>query len=231
MRFGGHYEPWIQARLQVIERHFGRDWFAGKSLLELGCGYAAIGEHFHHLGANVTCVEARAEHVQFLREHKPFLHVVQHDLDSRDWPFEDDYDLILHTGVLYHLRHFDINLHQCLRSAQHIFLETEILDSSASEVVYVSEDQQGYDQSLNGVGCRPSAAHLEELIASKSGSFERCFSAELNAEFHCYDWPVTDSKTWKHGQRRAWFVRGTGGKTLLKTLWRRIFPRSIARAA
>jgi SAM-dependent methyltransferase len=211
-RFAWHYDSWIQSRVQVIEAHFGRQWFAGKSLLELGCGYAAIGEHFHRLGAQVTCVEARAEHVEHVRQHKPFLHVVQHDLDAPHWPFSDDYDLILHTGVLYHLRRYKDNLLQCLQSSEFLFLETEVLDSSADEVLFVQEDQTGYDQALNGIGCRPSASHLENLIGQQRGTFERCFTANLNAGYHVYDWNLTDSKTWQHGLRRAWFVRGTGGK-------------------
>ena len=98
MRFSGHYQPWIRARIDVLETHYGQDWFRGKKVLELGCGYADIGEHFHRLGAHVTCSDARSDHLEHLRKTKSFLSIMQHDLDDGQWPYDRDFDLILHTG-------------------------------------------------------------------------------------------------------------------------------------
>lgn len=216
--FAGHYTPWIERRIGVIASHFGRNWFVGKHVLELGCGHAAIGDAISQLGASVTCSDARGEHLAIVRQAKPHLSVVQHDLDDGTWPYGDDYDLILHTGVLYHLKNYRASLEHCLKSCRHLFLETEVLDSNVDEVLLVDENRESYDQAFNGTGCRPSQLNLERILTANRCRFERCFNEGLNAEFHVYNWPIENTRKWRHGLRRAWFVEGRSGKSLRKRL-------------
>jgi SAM-dependent methyltransferase len=218
--FSGHYEPWIHRRIEVITSHFGREWFAGKHVLELGCGYAAIGNAISQLGARVTCSDARQEHLDAIRIANPHLTLVLHDLDDGQWPYGNDYDLILHTGVLYHLKNYRPSIEHCLRSCRHLFLETEVLDSDADEVLLVEENREGYDQAFNGTGCRPSQLHLENILTANKCAFQRCFAKELNAEFHTYDWAIDKTRQWRHGLRRAWFVEGLSGASLRNRLKR-----------
>jgi hypothetical protein len=235
--FAGHYTPWIERRIGVIAAHFGRGWFVGKNVLELGCGHAAIGDAISRLGASVTCSDARAEHLAVVRRAMPHLNLVQHDLDDGLWPYDDDYDLILHTGVLYHLKNYRASLEHCLRFCRHLFLETEVLDSDIDEVLMVDENPESYDQAFNGTGCRPSQLNLENILAFNKCGFERCFNGGLNAEFHVYDWPIENTRQWRHGLRRAWFAEGRSGKSLRKRLRRLVNSyrgdarRMISRAA
>jgi 2-polyprenyl-3-methyl-5-hydroxy-6-metoxy-1,4-benzoquinol methylase len=168
--FSGHYEPWIHRRIEVITAHFGHDWFAGTHILELGCGYAAIGDAMSRLGAHVTCSDARQEHLDAIRSTKPHLQLVLHDLDDGQWPYDSDYDLILHTGVLYHLKNYRPSIEHCLRSCRHLFLETEVLDSDADEVLLVEA--------------------------------------------------IDNTRHWRHGLRRAWFVEGLSGASVRNRLKR-----------
>lgn len=235
--FVGHYAPWIERRITVIVGHYGQDWFADKRVLELGCGHAAIGEALHQHGAKVTCSDARVANLEVIRQAKPHLNLVQHDLDDGTWPYSDDYDLIIHTGVLYHLKNYRVNLESCLASCRNLFLETEVLDSSVDEVLFVDENRESYDQAFNGTGCRPSQLNLENILTANKCGFERCFQGALNADFHVYDWPVANTRQWRHGLRRAWFVEGRSGKSLRKRLrrlvgaYRRDASRNSSRAA
>ena len=127
--------------------------------------------------------------------------------------------------MLYHLNHYQENLKHCIRSCRHMFLETEVLDSSDDEVVFLPENPDLYDQAFNGVGCRPSELHLENVLSSAGARFERCFRAELNAEFHTYDWKIENTKASRNGLRRAWFVDGTAKTGLLQRIFGAWLPR------
>ena len=86
LRFTQHYHDWRDARVAAVREYYGDGFFAGRTLLELGCGYGDIGAQFAALGAQVTCSDGRAEHLAVLRDRWPALTVIPADLD-REWPF------------------------------------------------------------------------------------------------------------------------------------------------
>lgn len=47
--FSDHYNNWTNSRINGINKYIGSEYFAGKRLLELGCGYAHIGNKFHEM--------------------------------------------------------------------------------------------------------------------------------------------------------------------------------------
>lgn len=204
LRFTQHYHDWRDARVAAVRDYYGDGFFAGRTLLELGCGYGDIGAQFAALGAQVTCSDGRAEHLAVLRDRWPALTVIPADLD-REWPF-GHFDVILHLGLLYHLEPTHTSLHRSCRSAEHLVLETEVCDSSDPDAI-VLVNEQGYDQSCRGVGCRPSAARVESVLIAEGMTFERVADSRCNAGMHVYDWPVTETLSIKHGQRRFWFAR------------------------
>ncbi len=202
LRFTKHYDEWRDARVNAVRRHYGDAFFAGRTLLELGCGYGDIGGVFAGLGANVTCCDARDEHLQIARERWPEVRTVRVDLDV-DWPF-DRFDIILHLGVLYHLEPTHSSLRHAARCATHLVLETEVCDSS--DDVFTLTDEDGYDQAFSGHGCRPSAARIERILAEEAMTFTRMDDGRCNSGMHVYDWPVMDTGSYTHGQRRFWFA-------------------------
>ncbi len=209
--FRGHYEPWIRKRIAFIESTFGHDWFQAKRVLELGCGYADIGAHFARLGAQVTCSDARIEHLQVVAQRHPEVQIAPADLNSQ-WPFEGEFDLILHLGLLYHLEDIHFSLQRCFEHANHVVLETEVLDSLDDQAVLRIDENQGlYDQSFTGHGSRPTAGYLERLFATHGFHAFRLSSPACNASCHglqhVYDWPSHDTNTWHDGLRRLWVLR------------------------
>ena len=69
--FGGHYEEWRETRIAKLISIFGEDFFKGKDILELGCGFGEIGEKFIELGSAVTLCDARREHLDEVKRRLP----------------------------------------------------------------------------------------------------------------------------------------------------------------
>ena len=69
--FDGHYWEWRKNRVEKIKSIYfleHEDWFKGRDILELGCGYGDLGINFVELGANVLFAEVRKEHLEILRK-------------------------------------------------------------------------------------------------------------------------------------------------------------------
>ncbi len=201
------YERWRAKRVQAILDHYGHSFFEGKTLLELGAGYGDIGNFFSLLGAKVTCVEGRQKNAnQIIRKYES-LRAITYDLND-GLPSKEHYDIIIHFGVLYHLKNPERSLRESCQCCDHLILETECSDSddpyflpTAQETSYV------FDQAIDGVGTRPSQAWVERILTEEKRSFERLFNARLNADGHFYDWPLKNTRQCPRGQRRFWFVK------------------------
>lgn len=203
-RFQAHYVAWRDRRVEAIRAHYGDSFFRGRTVLELGCGYGDIGAVFSRLGARVTCCDAREEHLAVARERWPSLATVCVDL-NREFPC-GRFDLVLHLGLLYHLEPSHQSLHRSCRCADHLVVESEVCDAASPDRV-VSTAESGYDQAVDGVGCRPSAARVERVLAIEGMTWNRIADDRCNAGFHVYDWPERDTGRIEHGQRRFWFVK------------------------
>src|SRR3974390_954011 len=103
-RFEGHYAVWRSRRIATILDEYPPRFFDGKTVLELGAGFGAIGAMFGALGAKVTCLEGGEQNVRTIRERYPFVTAARQDLNE-GLPGNDQYDVIIHLGVLYHLAH------------------------------------------------------------------------------------------------------------------------------
>ncbi len=68
---------------------------------------------FHNMGAKVTCSDARIEHLDLIMKKHPHLETVRIDCD--DFNVSKSYDIILHWGVLYHLKEIDVHLKKVLQ--------------------------------------------------------------------------------------------------------------------
>lgn len=205
--FDDHYVDWRSKRIAAILDHYGTDFFHGKTVLEVGCGYGDIGAAIARHGAIVTCSDARADHLAVVRERHPQVQTVVADLD-KPWTFPHC-DVLIHLGVLYHLKTPEVALRQALGSSTHVILETEVLDSNDP---YVSRSvaEAGYDQAFNNIGSRPSPFFVERILTELGRSFTRIDDDRCNTEYHRYDWPITNTGEHRNGLRRFWFVSPAG---------------------
>jgi len=207
-RFLGHYDEWRAKRLSAILAKYGPNFWLGKTLLELGAGLGDIGAFFALLGAKVTCYEGRADNVKWIRRRfEGVLHSQTVDCDG-PLPGTDEWQVIIHFGLLYHLENPEASLRSCCSRCEHLILETECSDSDDPNYIeMVKEKAFLYDQALGGTGCRPSPAWVERILIEEGFSFETIADDRCNSSIHHYDWQVKNTKAAPSGQRRMWFAK------------------------
>jgi len=207
--FNEHYDKWRQARFNRIVEHYGRTFWRHKTVLEVGCGFGDLGNAFSNLGSVVVCQDARPEHIKFLKEKHPHLSAYVYDLNN-GLGTEASFDVILHTGVLYHLNDYIQPIIDCCSRCEHLILETEVSDSSdPNYCLYIDEHKGVYDKSFTGKGNRPSPAAVERVLKEQNFSYERVLDG-LDVEFHSYSWKMKNTGKWKNGQRALWFCQRKG---------------------
>ncbi len=199
--FQEHYVNWRISRMNGVKKFISPDYFKSKTLLELGCGYADIGNMFYELGANVTSSDVRKEHLEVVEKKYPNIKTLLIDGDNDS--IKDKYDIIVHWGLLYHLNEIKTHLENVSQKCDVLLLETEVSDSDDKEFC-LSTDEHGYDQAYNNKGIRPSPSYVEYLLEKNGFQFKLVKDPILNSDFHCYDWDISNSKNWKYGLRRFW---------------------------
>jgi hypothetical protein len=96
----------------------------------------------------------------------------------------------------------------CAKSTDYLVLETVVCDSDDKNfILKVEEDVNGYDKSLIGIGSRPSAEFIEEILKDNGYEFERVNDSRCNAGHHEYDWEVQNTGVRLFGKRRFWFCK------------------------
>jgi hypothetical protein len=208
MHFGTHYIPWRESRFKTIVAHYPEGFFEGKTLLELGAGHGDLGAMFAKIGAKVTCAEGRPEHATAGQNRYAGLGMEFKVVDlENQWPFEE-FDIILNLGLIYHFKVPDFSIIQTCKGAKYSVIEGEICDG-ASSTALVQVKEQGFDQALNGWGCRPTASYVENLFRECGVKYEMLKSDSANAGLHHYDWVEQSAENegyFECGQRRMWFI-------------------------
>jgi hypothetical protein len=199
--FTGHYDNWRISRMNGVKKYFSPGYFASKTMLELGCGYADIGNMFCELGANVTSSDVRKEHLDNVAQKYPKIKTLLMDCDNVN--INDKYDVIIHWGLLYHLKEIEIHLEKISQKCNVLLLETEVSDSDDPSF-YILTNEAGHDQAYNNKGIRPSPSYVESVLTKNGFQFKLITDPILNADFHRYDWNIRNTKTWEHGLRRFW---------------------------
>jgi len=211
LHFRNHYNEWRRKRVMAIIKHYGFEWFNGKSILELGCGYGDIGNILYHLGSDVTVSEVRDEHLEKVRKWYPYLKILKHNCEQLLPNFDKKFDLIIHFGVLYHIDNYKEHLADALRYCENMVLETEVSDSDDENFeIYVKENSAQLDHSFTSHSYRPSPAKVEKIIKENNMKFEMVKDDSFNSGMHVYDWVVKNTNTWHDGLRKAWFITAKG---------------------
>lgn len=206
-----HYEDWIMRRINKVLQIYGIEYFKGKNIAELGGGHGDIGAFFAELGANVTSLEGRINHVNIAnlkyRNVKTFKSVLC-DLD-KDFSHHGHFDLIIDFGLVYHLKNVREHLISCAKMANEIVLETTVSDSLDPEAIFLAdEDTRSAGSAVNGVGSFPSPAYIEKTMIDNGFKVEKYFDEDINSGRHVYNWIHKNNNELKSDQRRFWrFVK------------------------
>ena len=204
--FGNHYVDWQKSRTNAIEKYLPPNFFRGKSVHEIGCGHAFFGNYAHEKGAsNVFVTDARQEHIDIVKQKHPLLNSSVLDVDDITQLLNmENVDVIIHFGVLYHIKNVVSNLQTLSTKCKYMILETEVCDSDdATDNLSVIE-RIYYDQAYHGIGSRPSQQFVESIL-NICGFLYRCIlDPILDTNCHNYSWEIKNTKKWKGGQRRFW---------------------------
>jgi len=199
--FDGHYDEWKESRMKGVRKYIPSEYFNSKTVLELGCGHADLGNKFYEMGAIVTSSDARSEHLEIVAEKYPHIKTLRIDCDNDT--IENKYDIIVHWGLLYHLCEIEEHLKMISQKCDLLLLETEVSDTDNKDF-YISTTEEGYDQAYNNKGIRPSPGYVEHVLEKNGFQYKLIKDPILNSPSHQYDWEVSNSNTWRHGLRRFW---------------------------
>lgn len=209
-KFHSDYNQWRVKRVQKIEQILGKDWFQKKTVHELGCGFGNIGKYFKTLGADVTFSDARL--------HIPEAKIIDQDYS---WALETPVDLIIHFGVLYHLRNWKQDLECTVQNCKQFFLETVVADTTDPLFEHVlQEEEEGGQNAYNGAGTVMSAENVERVLTKLGCKFTRYDDEDLsipNKRLYQYHWTASNNiqgyetaNTFEdrplYGGRRFWLV-------------------------
>jgi hypothetical protein len=217
--FKGHYNTWQKNRLNLIQSFLSESYknslsFKSFKALELGAGHGFFSEKLSELGFTCVAAEGRAEHISWMNKNLTFLtqgdgYVTYYDGDNPKLE-EKNFNVVIHFGLLYHLRDPLANLKWCLTELEFdiMFLETEVCNFSDQDMVLFLEEK-GYDQAMNGIGGRPSVSIVENLFLNLGYSFKRIDSKALDSIPHVYSWDSDKTPySWFPGMRRFWVIYG-----------------------
>src|SRR6185312_5755172 len=76
---------------------------AGKSVIDIGCGVGHLSEVLEQLGADVTCVDGRAENISRIHELYPKRKAFLVDVETDKLLALGRFDVVFCYGLLYHL--------------------------------------------------------------------------------------------------------------------------------
>lgn len=208
--FDGKYLEWNQKRIKGIVDYFGHLFIAHKKVLDLGCGYADLSGVLHRLGADVTAVDARQEHLEMAAKKYPGIKTVKADLD-RGFPFFGKaFDIILNLDLICHLDNYEEHLKAVCASTQHLILETAVCDSNDPyKYIILFENKNIYDLSANGIASYPTAEAIERVLTDCGFTFKRQDSSKLNSGSYKYDWIAQNNNSTNYFNRRMWYCTKT----------------------
>lgn len=207
MNFDGRYLEWNQKRIKGIIDFYGHKFFYFKKILDLGCGYADISASLLRLGADITAVDARQEHIKIINKKYPEIKTIKADLD-KGWPvIGKKYDMVINLDLLCHINNYEEHLRQVCASTYHLVLETTVCDNDDPyKNIIIAENKNNYDLSFNGNGSRPTASSIERILKECGMNFKRLDNSKFNSGSYKYDWQEKNNGECNVNNRRIWFA-------------------------
>jgi len=200
------YHPdWQKNRIKFIIDIFGKEFFKGKKILELGPFNGYIGNYFTDLGSEVYMVEGRVENVDNIKKDYPKIKsVIVSDLDTDKWEW-GKFDIIINFGLVYHLEKYHVeHIENCINNCDFLFLESVIFDSNDSELHF--RDEVGADQSLSNKSGTPSTSYIENIFNNFDVKYTKYSDPKLNGNGHTYNWNDNNTKKYYYKNRILWIV-------------------------
>jgi len=206
------YEDWTNKRIERIVGIFGKGWFKGKTVLELGSAHGDIGIELLKLGADVTFSDARQSHLDGISDqlmqygYSPKTVCIDQNVP---YFFNSRFDLILHLGVLYHIENWQQDLECALQHTNTMILESAVHPTPKDMKhplygPYSCENptltQEGIEEELTKLGCKFIRFDIPEL-----DSYGRWVTNQTSIN-NLYSWSAVGDNNQVNHYRRFWLV-------------------------
>ena len=194
------YNDWVNSRVKQVLNVLGKDWFAGKSVLELGACYGDVGMELVRYGADVLFTDARPDNLSIIPSKHSFDDYTPAILtldQNYYYNLNRKFDLVLHFGTLYHIENWKQDLKCAMDHTSLMFLETMVNPVTGSPDGW----QEGDGSKINSVNkIQPTFTQesVERVLEELGCKYLRLTSRELNTEWswldnhslirHVYDW-------------------------------------------
>jgi len=166
------YKVWSEERMNAIVNELGKNFFLGKTVLDIGCGHCLCGQRVERLGAIVTFADAR-----------PHCNEVVFFDAEKEWTL-GSFDIILNLGLLYHVQNPVELLYSCGSHCQCLVLESRIVEEVAIlRGIRCKELSNREDQAFSGFGSRMSSKSIEFHLHKLFGVIKR-----LVIDSHVYNY-------------------------------------------
>jgi hypothetical protein len=135
----------------------------------------------------ITAVEGNEQNYSDCKKNYPHINFIHKDVDTTEWLFDDHYDIIIHWGLLYHLKYPKESVQMCLQHCDCLLLESQIIDIKGLFYRQFKE-KDGTDQGLHKIGTHVSTSTVESWFPN--GMYSRRYSTRsLNSKYQAfYDW-------------------------------------------
>ena len=175
-----------------------------KSVLDAGAGIGDIGAALFRVGATITAMDCRQEHLSAINKRYPGIKTIKADFE-KPLGFSAKFDVALSIATLCHIENYQQHLKDlCVRSRD-LILETAVCDSDDPEMcIKVNEDKNISNLSFSGNASRPSAANIEKILSDNGMYFIRLDMPELNHDKYIYNWEVSNTNRKDIFLRRLW---------------------------
>jgi glycosyltransferase involved in cell wall biosynthesis len=202
--FNQFYQNRSRKIIQFILNTFSHKYFMSKNVVDLGAGHGDISAGLFRLGASVTAVDAREDHLKAIARKYPNITTSKIDLDN-NFILNTNYNVCLFIGTLCHIKNYEKALRHACHISQDLILETAVLDSDHVDASLEIKEHKGvFDASFSGFGSRVSAERIEKILSECGMNYTRVDSQNLNHDNFVYDWKVTNSGKSDLSLRRLW---------------------------
>lgn len=207
------YDKWRKNRIDKLIRIFGEEFFKNLDLLELGCGVGHVGNIFEEYGSIVTFVEGYKRNFENIKPINKKSKKIYLDLDN-DWDLKKKFDVVVHWGVLYHLDDWRKNLKNTMKHTDLMFLESVVSPNKTDKNIKVDESvlHNFIDQSVNGIGSRPTTEEIENELDLLDLQYTRYDDKNLSTDKDFYHWKNSNVQKFRERTRaincfrRFWIV-------------------------
>ncbi len=109
---------WFSSRNLLLIWSMDKFFPNANSFLEIGCGtgFVLSGLHKHYPYINLAVSEIFAEGLEFAKQRTPNVKLFQ--MDARNMPFEDEYDIIGAFDVIEHIEEDELVLSQMYKAVK-----------------------------------------------------------------------------------------------------------------